>query len=487
MNVSTKWLAASVAAILLSGVLIAARIASNPPITDEVFLAVPAWNLAHHGFPGTTVLVDTNTAWQGVNRRTYNTLPGGIVYLASWFAIFPATILSSRIAMTLWGPILLAGCFMFLRRVTADLQVATFGTILLVLNYNFIVGVAQVRVDVMTASLGMAALASYCEIRLRSLKAAVLVSSTLTVLACLTHPQGVQYVAGLLIVALVLDRKSLSPVHFALAAVPFAICGALWLWYVSQDPAAAFSQLRANSRGRLPRSWNPLYSVRREVLKRYLTGEKSSQNWIWKLPLLLIPLLGIAGTLLTRSLRRQSGLRLILLLTAAILISQTFFENYKFHYYLIHIEIFYCALMAALALHTWRAGAWQRAAAALVFAAYLLIGLSGVASKLRADFTGNGFSHALAFLQSNVSSRNLVIGNMSFWFDCCGPSHKLVDDPNLGVGHGLFPDYYVDQGYEADWNKCSKENPNLFAAIQVRRAGFDLIYDRQGYRIYRRR
>jgi hypothetical protein len=322
---------------------------------------------------------------------------------------------------------------------------------------------------------------------LRSLNAAILLSSTLAMLACLTHPQGVQYVLCLVLLVCYFDRKSLAPVHLLLAALPFTVCGTLWLCYVAQDPTAAFLQLRANSRGRLPNSWNPILAVRREIFSRYLTSASISHPAVWKFPLLAIPLGSIAAILLTRSLRRQTGLRAILLPTAAMLVGHTFFENYKSHNYLIHIESFYSFLVAALAVHAARAGRWQRVAAASVLGTSLVINLGGVAANLRYDFAGAGFKPALSFLQSRVTPGNMVIGKMPFWFDCCGASHKLVDDPRLGVGSGFAPDYYVNQDYETNWNHYKKEDPELFYAIQQRRAQFDLVYDYQGYRIYRRR
>jgi hypothetical protein len=64
-------------------------------------VAVPAWNLAHHGFLGTTTLASADLPWKGIGRRTYNTLPGGILYAAAWFSLFPASMLATRVAFAL--------------------------------------------------------------------------------------------------------------------------------------------------------------------------------------------------------------------------------------------------------------------------------------------------------------------------------------------------------------------------------------------------
>ena len=220
-------------------------------------MAVPAWNLAQHGYAGTTVITLQTLPWKGINRRTYNTLPGGFLYLAPWLTVFPASIVVTRLAFLLWSLVLLASYFQFLRRLTASRTQATLAVILFSLHFSFILAASQSRVDVMAAALGMASLASYVELRLRNLNLAVLAASALAVAACLTHPQGVLYAVCLVILALHLDRRSFSPVHYALAAVPrrrlrsgmALVCGA--------RPTAAVSQLILDSHGRQADSRDP--------------------------------------------------------------------------------------------------------------------------------------------------------------------------------------------------------------------------------------
>jgi len=483
----SAWVWATLAAMLVSLVLVCAKIAITPPDVDEASLAVPARNLAQHGFPGTTTFVEKDTPWKGINRRTYNTLPGGILYLASWFAYLPATTLATRIAMSLWAPVLLAAYFVLIRRLTGNVRFAVLSMVLFCLEYTFVLAAARARVDLMAASLGITGLASYCEFRLRSLSAAVFVSSMLVVFSSLTHPEGVIYAICLLTLAVCLDRRSLSPAHVAIAAIPLLTCGTLWLWYVAQDPAGAVSQLRVNSLGwgRFPKSYNPIEAIHREIFKRYLKTEPISigHTWIPKLVLLLIPLGCGAGILMTRFLRRQSGIRLILLLTAEVLILQTVFENSKSHEYLIHTDIFYCALMGTFGVYAWRAGRWRRLAVALALATFILMNLGVVAWRLRRDIRNPGFRSALAFLQKRVSPRDLVIANTQFWFGC--PGHNLVDDTDAGLRSGLLPDYFVDQGQSAPtWSRYLQKAPARFLAVQARLTRYEVIYDYRGFRIY---
>ncbi len=498
-SLGVRWQSAVLAlALFLSFALIGTRIVERSPYGDEALVAVPAWNLALHGYAGTTVLARKTLPWKGIGQRTYNVLPGGLLYLAPWFLVFPATIIVTRLAFLLWAAVLLASCFLFLRSLTASLTQATLAVILFSLHFSFILAASKARVDVMAAALGMASLASYVELRMRSLKLATLAASALAVAACLTHPQGVLYAVCLVILAAALDRRSFSAVHYALAAVPLAVCGAVWLWYVAQDPAAAVSQLIQNSnrQGRLPQSFNPWHALSREIFKRYLYRDVAASGTpVGMLILLLITLASAVIIVRTRSLRRQPGVRLLLLLSATILTLETLLENSKERVYLIHAEIFYSALIAVFALHYWQAGQWRRRLAVLAVAIYLGINVGGVAVRLREDFnelSEVGFRSALAFLQAHGSPRDLVSADRTFWFDCCGAGHNLVEDPELGVTTGLTPEYFVNslhlnQERMTDLDKYRKEDPALLRSVQERANQFQLIYDYAGYQIYRRR
>ena len=498
-DLSVRWQSAALAiALLLSFALISTRIFERSPYGDEALVAVPAWNLAQHGNTGTTFLARQTLPWKGIGRRTYNVLPGGLLYLAPWFLVFPATIVVTRLAFLLWAAVLLAACFVFLHRLTANRTHALLAVILFSLHFSFILAASKSRVDVMAAALGMAALASYVELRRRSLRLAAFVGSGLAVAACLTHPQGVLYAICFIILAAALDRLSFSTIHCALAAVPLAVCGALWLWYVSQDPAGAVSQLIQNhqGQGRFPQSFNPWHALWREIFQRYLHRDAAASGTpIGKLILLLITLASAAVIMFTKPLKQQPGVRLLLFLSATILTVETLLENSKERAYLIHAEIFYSALIAVVALHYWQAGRWRRHFALLTVATYLAISVGGVVIRLRADFnevSESGFRSALAFLQTHVSARDLVSGYRTFWFECCGAGHNLVEDPALGITTGSPPQYFVNEVHlNTDrltaLERYRKENPALLRSIQERGNQFQLIYDYAGYQIYRRR
>jgi hypothetical protein len=454
-------------AILLCLALVGLRIAWFPPAPDEALVAVPAWNLAHYGFAGTTTLADPASPWKDIARRTYNTLPGGILWMAAVYSVFPGSLAVTRIATALWGCVLAGAFFVFLRRLTEDRSVAALATVLLCLDYHFVIASAYARVDMMTAALGVAALACYGELRERYFNRAVLAASALVVCACLTHPQGVLYAIALVAVAVARDRCRISWAQAGLAALPVVAFGGMWLWYIAQDPAAALSQLRTNGsgQGRLPVRFSIWKALRREVLVRYVQTVRISLSaaWVVKAALLAVPFVGAVGMGATPRLRRRPGVGLLALLTVLLFLVEAFLENSKTHFYLIHMDVFYAAVVSACVCFAYRRGGWSRWAGVAVVAGVLAMNLSGVAARLKEDHGGTGYRPAAAFLRSAVRPGDAVIGPSEFWFEF----HSMKDDPTWGAG-GQAPDYIVD----------------LFRKPAP--AGFECIYNYSGYRIYRR-
>jgi hypothetical protein len=461
--------------ILCAFVLIALRIAWFPPAPDEALVAVPAWNLAHHGFAGTTTLADPTIPWKDIQHRTYNILPGGILYLAAGYSVLPATILATRILMSLWGAVLIGATFQFLRLLTEDGRIATFGTLLLLLDYHFMIQTAYARVEMMTAALGTGALAWYCGARQVSLARALFGGSLLVTLACLTHPQGFLYAAALLILAVSKDGRGLTPRHGAVAAVPILVCGALWLLYVSRDPAEAIRQLSVNAggQGRMAKSMNPFFAVRRELYRRYLSSagvgfsgsfdETSVAKWL----LLAVPMGSLVLIAARGPLRRQPGVKILLTITVVLLAMEIFIENSKAHFYLIHMAVFYCASMAVV----FRDFLQRGRGAVVVAALWIALNVVPVVARVRADFSESGYRPAVAFLSRTLRPGELVMGPSELWFDCCSTGHNLKEDPGFGAKSGLNPDYIVD--------RIPYKNPGP--------GEFRLIYDFAGYRIYRRK
>ncbi len=95
----------------------------------------------------------------------------------------------------------------------------------------------------------------------------------------------------------------------------------------------------------MAKSMNPFLAVRRELERRYLSSAGISLNGSFngtslaKWLLLAVPLGSAVAIAASRSLRRQRGVRILLAITLVLLAMETFLENSKAHFYLIHMAV----------------------------------------------------------------------------------------------------------------------------------------------------
>ena len=146
------------AAILLSLAAATVDAFHRPPWSDEGWFSSAAYNLARHGFLGTTVIEPAGSGLTRIDQRTYWVMPLFLLGQALWSLysflsrLFPAATPLRTV------PALAAG--------------------LLACSFHFIDNAAFARPDLACAALGLAALSSYVHLRERSLPLAMLASNT---------------------------------------------------------------------------------------------------------------------------------------------------------------------------------------------------------------------------------------------------------------------------------------------------------------------
>ena len=168
---------------------------SRPPSCDEGWFGDAAYNLAYRGFMGTTVLDPASSTWKsvkltGIDRHTYWVMPLSLVANAAGFGIFGFGIFPMRLLSLLWGGVALAAWGLILWKLTGQ-PLVTLGSLgLIAVDYHFLLGAADGRMDMMTVALGWSGVAAYLLLRERRFAVAVLVSQSLTAMACFTGLTG---------------------------------------------------------------------------------------------------------------------------------------------------------------------------------------------------------------------------------------------------------------------------------------------------------
>jgi len=178
------------------------------PQTDEAVLANPGYNLVHHHNMGTTLYQLGDYMPSSLAQHTYWLPPLHFVTTAVWFQIWGFGMPQLRLLSVLFGMLAIISWFLVVYHLQKVGWMALLAAGLVSTDYFFLIGASHGRMDIMCASLGAAALASYAAFRERSLKKAVLCSHTLAALALVTHPAGIVYPAGLLVMVLWLDAQA---------------------------------------------------------------------------------------------------------------------------------------------------------------------------------------------------------------------------------------------------------------------------------------
>ena len=490
MTSRMAWSIGAVAAVY--GLLTIVLILTQRPGADEAWFSGPGYNLAFHGYMGTPAIEPTTVYRDGrnyfdIDRHTYWILPLSPLLHALWFRVlgFSLDIMRSR-SLAFGFAALLAWIFVLRKFGMADRHLVL-AAILIGLDFSFLRGASNGRMDIMCAALNALAFAAYLGLREARLNTAVLVSCALVALSLLTHPNGAFGAVGLLLLAWTYDRHNLRFSHAGIAALPFVAGAAGWGLYIAQAPDAFSLQFRGMAQGRLGGFRDPWGALVSEITVRYAPGS----GWIaWLRALQAAPYaLGLALAAATPEIRRHPGYRALLCLGACEIIYLWLFEGTKLYLYLIHVSSVCMLLLAAAVTSSSgisaKAPRWTLRAA---LAGWLLLQVGGVAYVARRNDRAASFLPASAYLKSHAAPSAIIMGSPELAFEL-GFSDRLVDDVKLGFVSGKQPAYVVvERRYEEWFDYARQQEPATFRHIQaLLNERLAVVYDQAGYKIYARR
>ena len=471
--------------------LLCGNLLTRVPWVDEIYVANPAWNLVTHGSMGTTTIEMAGSAWTNIDKHTYNTFPLGILNIAAFYKIFGVSLFSTRLSSIFWGAILLAALYRFLRANQASWELAATATLLLAIDYNFMLAATFARLDMMCAALGFCGLAAFSILRPHRPAAAVLVACSFAALSLSTHPNGILFIPALVFVEVIVFRWSLPFKTTLLAVVPFAVAGGAMALYMAQDWHGAVSQIRANSYpGRLTGFLHPFSAVYNEITGRYLTsfgltlGEHPSGPVRARGLILLAYILGLAATFWFYRWRQTRYLQLTLALLTVFSLYFTFFDGTRFSYYMVLVTPFWCTLLAGMLVHLW---AHQRKTlAALILSGLMVLQLGGILYRSLQNPLRKTYMPAVEYLQAHAAPTDLVFGNSDFAFGY-GYSRNMKEEITLGYRSKLNPEYLViDPSVAGLLQSWVMKEPEIYRFMDARLQSYTPVYEAGGYKIYRR-
>jgi hypothetical protein len=465
---------------------------TRSPWQDEAWFGSPAWNLASHGFMGTTVLDPASSTWKsvrltGIDRRTYWVMPLSLLLNSVSFRIFGFGSLPMRLPSLLFGILFLLAWRAILRRLDAPPGVTVLALLLIAVDYHFQSQAADGRMDAMTAALGYSAIAAYLVLRPISLTRAVAVSHMLGAAAFFTHPNGALPVLLLVVTTVTLDARRLAPKLLIPAAAPYLLLAAAWGVYILQSPSDFMTQFFGNAAGRGPTITTPWAAVKLEITNRYfnnfgLAPWTSTSGRLNLIPLLVL-LAGVAICLAVREIRTHPGYRLILVWTGITVVYLTWFEGLKTQFYLIYLTPLYSVLCATAAAWLWTKRRRVRVPVAVAIAVLALLQATRTLAIAARRPRQTAFEPAAAFLRSHYTPATLIFGNGSLLFGL-GPEWRVLDDFRLGYNSGKrAAAIVIDDSWQDRQAVLATEHPEIGAHVQRTIGSYREIYNHNGYRI----
>lgn len=495
MNTKTAIKLAVVALLLFIALSVGTSLTKRP-WSDEGWFAAAGYNLAMHGKPGTLVL-EPREFREGIDRYTYWTAPLYYPLQAGWYWVFGFSLVSMRSLSTFFGVVLLLSWYLIALRLFEDRWVAFTVLALLAVDYVIVMGASFGRMDIICTAFGSAALAAYLSLRTINLTLALLLSQTLVVLSGLTHFLGLLFFIALFIIVVYFDRRVLRPVPVMASFVPYLVGVVGWGIYIYQEPALFVAQFTGNAAdsGRLSTLTSPVAGLKKEIVERYLVAyglashSAGSAGPIWLKSLVLVAyLMGLATIILFKELRSRSNVKLLLAITITFFVVLTLLDGQKLSYYLMNITPLYTLFVAIAVVFLYRKFSRLRIPVVLGIAGLMALQSAGLAYRMSLNGYANQFDQAAAFLRENRVEGDVVMASAEMAF-ALGFEGEVTDDHWLGFGRDRKPDFFVlEEVYEDALDGKRRGMPDIYDYVtNTLKNDYELVYDREHYRIFKRK
>jgi len=484
------------AAFLLLFVLLAVLLSfTRQPWSDEGSLASPAYNLAFHGFMGTTLVDEQSSGLRGINEHTYWNPPVGILLQALSFKVFGFHLVSMRLPSILMGLVAGLSWFIILERLTRRRAVAYLAALFIMTDYAYLMAASSARYDMICAGFGAAGLALYLTLRERSVGAALLASNAAIVASGLSHPLGIVYLLGLLLL-LARDRRRVDWRGMGLALVPYVAGGAAWGLYILRDPSGFLTQFMFNlgvgNRGQA--LLHPATALWTELGQRYLRAfglkEHTPGNTgpiYLKAIILAVYAAGLAGSLAIPAIRRSRGFGTVFGLLAVVFLFLTFGEGQRGAIYLIHALPLYGSVLAFFVGWVLARGRAAASIATACVAGFLALQVGGAVLRAGQNTYGRRYDPAMTYVREHSRPDETVMGSVACAFGV-GLDRGLLSDNLLGYYSGKVPDWViVDDFFRESFGIDAVRRPCMFRHIDEVLQQCDRVFDRDGVEVYRLR
>jgi len=493
---------ALLAAVLIVYFLLASWTAVTGNIWDnEAWFASPAFTLIHKGYLGTTILESKGTWMEGIDRRTYWIPPLHPLLQAMWYRLFGFGLLPLRYLSIAADAIVLLAWYGIVLLLSGNRSIALFSILIPATDSRFLMFAALGRPDATCAAFGTMGWFVYLHLRERSLPRALLAGNALTAASCLTHPCGELYASGLLLLTIYFDRSRIGWRNFLLLLAPYVAALSAWGLYILQAPTQFARQILGNVGGigteftgvnrlagvmSLRGAWWGLkaeYSLRYGVaFGRYATSVAGRTQ----LFALLIYTVGVAGCLLTPSLRKHRGYRALLGVGLLEYVTMALLDGFKSSGYLTHTLPLAGALLAIYVHFLFSQVRRVRPVAVAALVLFSAVQVTALWQSFKVAPERWDYENAVAFLTRSGSPRGIIAaGEFAF---ALGFDSGMIDDWRLGYFSGRRPPFIVANIIYSGWLEHSATiDPAIHAyMLKLLREEYKAVFHNPNYTIYQR-
>lgn len=233
--------------------------------TDEAWFSNPAYNLAFHGFLGTTMMPD----FYNIAHYTYWQMPFYMVLMAISFKLFGFGIIQARMISVVLGFFTVLFTYL-LGKELYNKKIGLLASILLIVNPLFFLVARQARMDIAVTCFTLIALYFLLKaLKVNNFKYYIVVG-LFAMLSVLSHPNGLFGVICIALIYFVYHFRNLKS-RIRLKEIGCMVLSSIllvtpYLWYISLDFPDFMSQFKANI---LNSANSPLINLLTEYI-RYL-------------------------------------------------------------------------------------------------------------------------------------------------------------------------------------------------------------------------
>jgi hypothetical protein len=437
------WLSAAGALVLFLFLIVSLSL-TRCPWWDEGLFADVAVNFRDSGHLRSSVLAPFSfDNMPEVDRYMFWQLPAYTMSLGTWFRLVPVSPVWMRMFSALWGCLFIGSWFLFVRTVSRNETLALLIASVVALDFSTLSASSNGRMDIMCAAFGSAALAAFTSLRDSNGIWADLSAGLLGATSLLCHPMGL-VTNGLLIIFLVLYRRSLRWRDLSIIACPYLIGGALCLHRILEAPQIFLVQARAASGYRVGGLAFMLSNIASDFRDRYLQFYFAPHSGTHKLKIFSL-LFGVAGLLillLDRKLRATVLSRFLMLSACLAYLGVALLDNLRYPHYFVYVTPVLSACGAVWLYDSFQHSGFSRWIGSGLFLAFCLADIAGCAYYIHRNDFANEYKPVVAKVESLLGRDDIVMGPSELGF-ALGFGPPLIDDCTLGFTSGKQPRVYV--------------------------------------------